>query len=336
MVMSCDSVISDLLMSHPRHSTHVPLVLIVDDEKPLRILLRRAMEKEGYEVMEAVDGEECLRVCRARVPDVILMDAIMPVMDGFECCHQLQGILYPLGGGKLDDALDSPRTWQRSTPILMITGLDDPDSVDRAFAAGATDYITKPVHWAVLRQRVKRLLEASRVMQELHQQMAQERLMTSMLERIRQSLTLDTILNTTVAEVQQFLRTDRVLIYRLNGDGLGQMVVESVAPGCESVLGQSVTDPCFVGEYTQKYQQGRIHSCEDIYQGGLSPCHVELLAQFQVRANLVVPILQGTGVPGTEGEETPEEMPSLWGLLIAHHCQTPRRWQASEIEVRFV
>lgn len=321
-------------MRHPQTAKSVPFILIVDDEKPLRILLRRAMEKEGYEVLEANDGKECLEICFNRIPDIILLDAVMPVMDGFECCSQLQPILQRQPPAALTGFChDPPVSFTSSTPVLMITGLDDPDSVDRAFAAGATDYITKPIHWAVLRQRVKRLLQANQVMEELQLQTAQARLMTSMLERIRQSLTLETILNTTVAEVQQFLRTDRVLIYRLDPDGWGQMVVESVAPGWKPVVGEMVADPCFVGKYTQLYQNGRIHACEDIYNSDLSPCHIELLAQFQVKANLVVPILQGTGLPNPDAQNKTVELPSLWGLLIAHHCETPRRWQASEIEL---
>jgi PleD family two-component response regulator len=81
---------------------------------------------------------------------LVLMDAVMPGMDGFECCEQLR----QLPGGEL-------------TPVLMITGLDDSESLDRAYEVGAADYITKPIHWAVLRQRVKRTLNQSHLHRQL-------------------------------------------------------------------------------------------------------------------------------------------------------------------------
>ena len=78
------------------------------------------------------------------------MDAVMPVMDGFESCAQLQ----KLPGGS-------------DTPVLIITVLNNTVSVERAFAVGAVDFIPKPVHWAVLRQRVRRILKASRLEQHV-------------------------------------------------------------------------------------------------------------------------------------------------------------------------
>jgi PAS domain S-box-containing protein len=129
-----------------------PLILVVDDDKFMRTQLRRAMEQAGYQVVEASDGEQALAVYTRSHPDIILLDALMPVMDGFTCCSQLQ----KLPGGD-------------RTPVLMITALEDQESVDQAFEAGATDYITKPIHWAVLRQRVRYLLAASQAEEELRQ-----------------------------------------------------------------------------------------------------------------------------------------------------------------------
>lgn len=118
-----------------------PLILVVDDEKTSRLVMHRAMEREGYRVTLASNGKEGLQACLRLSPDMILLDAMMPVMDGFTCCSALQALL-----GK-----DGP-------PVLMITALEDEASVDRAFEVGATDYVTKPIHWPVLRQRVRRIL----------------------------------------------------------------------------------------------------------------------------------------------------------------------------------
>ncbi|PHM09125.1 response regulator [Nostoc sp. 'Peltigera malacea cyanobiont' DB3992] len=126
------------------------LVLIVDDEPFIRLILRHFLEREGYQIVEAQNGIEAISVFNQLHPDIVLLDAIMPDMDGFECCTQLE-------------LLDC----NKHTPVLMITGLEDQESVDRAFAVGAMDFVTKPIHWPVLRQRVKRLIQQSQLQQKL-------------------------------------------------------------------------------------------------------------------------------------------------------------------------
>ena len=124
-----------------------PLIFVVDDDKSMRMLLRLALEQEGYQVLEAQDGAAALAAYQLQKPDAILLDAVMPGMDGFACCTQLRSF--------------------STVPVLMIAVLDDQDSVEQAFAAGATDYITKPIYWAVLRYRVRRLLEQSDLSKQL-------------------------------------------------------------------------------------------------------------------------------------------------------------------------
>ena len=116
-------------------------ILIVDDDRNMRTLLSHALEKDGYEVSTAIDGVQGLKMYKEVSPDIVLMDAAMPELDGFQACAALRR----LPGGD-------------ETPVLMITGLNDESSVARAFDAGASEYITKPFNWAVFRQRVKRLV----------------------------------------------------------------------------------------------------------------------------------------------------------------------------------
>ncbi|MEO0457204.1 MAG: response regulator, partial [Cyanobacteria bacterium P01_A01_bin.114] len=115
-------------------------VLIVDDEPTMRLLLRTALQKEGFQVTEASNGLECLEIFQQQHPDIVLMDAVMPEMDGFVCCTALQK-LFP----------------ETHIPVLMITSLEDLDSINQAFESGATDYITKPIHWALLPHRMRHL-----------------------------------------------------------------------------------------------------------------------------------------------------------------------------------
>jgi hypothetical protein len=174
----------------------------------------------------------------------------------------------------------------------------------------------RPYQYMAIRSDItaRKLAEES-----VRQQARRERLVTEIAQRIRQSLDLNEILDTTVTEVRRFLQTDRVLIFRFELDWSGVVVVESVDPAWQPILGSKIEDSFFKDPLRrQSYEHGQIQAITDIHASGLTPCHVDLLAQFQVRANLVVPILQ---------EHT------LWGLLVANHCSAPRQWQSLEINL---
>lgn len=153
----------------------------------------------------------------------------------------------------------------------------------------------------------------------LRQQIERERLVLEIAQRIRQSLNLEEILSTTVAEVQQFLQVERVFIYRFQPDWSGDVIVESVNPGWLPLLAMHIKDSFFgKADGRELYRQGRIQATDDIYTASLAKCHVDLLVELQIRANLVVPILQGQ---------------HLWGLLVANHCSAARQWQQLEIDL---
>ncbi|MFO1349943.1 MAG: EAL domain-containing protein [Gammaproteobacteria bacterium] len=121
-------------------------ILVVDDDRGSRLMLRSMLERDGYCVEEAATGIAALAICERRLPELVLLDAIIPDLNGFMVCERIR------------QQPDGDRI-----PVLMITALDDERSVERAFTAGATDYLPKPVHFAVLRKRVARLIQASRV-----------------------------------------------------------------------------------------------------------------------------------------------------------------------------
>jgi two-component system, sensor histidine kinase and response regulator len=128
------------------------IVLIADDESLIRMQVRRVMEQAGYKVVETSNSEECLLTYVSLQPDIVLLDAVMAGMDGFECCKRLQML---------------PESYH--APVLMITGLDDKESVDLAFDSGASDYITKPIHWPLLLHRVRNLIQQSQIYRELEE-----------------------------------------------------------------------------------------------------------------------------------------------------------------------
>jgi len=125
-------------------------VLVVDDDVASRKLMRKTLRREGFEVIEAENGEQALAVFDELHPDIVLLDVEMPIMDGFTACEKL----------RLRPRADN-------IPVLMVTGLEDIASVNRAYDAGATDFITKPINWPILGHRIRYMLRSSETLVDL-------------------------------------------------------------------------------------------------------------------------------------------------------------------------
>ena len=125
-------------------------MLHVDDDAASLMMAEGALEEAGFDVVQAMNGEEAIERFGEHDPDLIIMDAMMPVMDGFDSISRLRR----LGGGA-------------HVPILMITGLDDLDSITRAYDVGATDFLTKPINFFILPHRVQYMLRSKRTSDEL-------------------------------------------------------------------------------------------------------------------------------------------------------------------------
>ncbi|MBE9195466.1 PAS domain S-box protein [Synechocystis sp. LEGE 06083] len=164
----------------------------------------------------------------------------------------------------------------------------------------------------------------------LKQQTQRERFINQITQHIRQSLNLETVLNTTVAEVKTLLHVDRVLIYRLWQDGTGSAITESVNANYPSILGRTFSDEVFPVEYHQAYTKGKVRAINNIDQDDVEVCLADFVKQFGVQSKLVVPILQHDRSSSLGNES---EFPYLWGLLIAHQCAFIRPWQPWEVEL---
>jgi predicted signal transduction protein with EAL and GGDEF domain len=122
-----------------------PTVLVADDDPAFRLMLGLALEQADFRVEEATNGRTALEVFERTQPDLVLLDILMPDLDGYSACRALRA---------------TPRG--RSTPVLMLTSLDDTESIARAYDIGATDFITKPVNYLILTQRLRYILRANR------------------------------------------------------------------------------------------------------------------------------------------------------------------------------
>lgn len=141
-----------LFDTHDKLSKHPHKLLLIDDDRSTRLALRGIFSEEDIQIEEAADGTKAVVLCRAAMPDVIIIDAMMPGLNGFEATRQIRA---------LENGTD--------VPILMVTALDDDEAISHAFNSGATDYITKPIHFSVLKQRVLRLIKAGKTERHVRQ-----------------------------------------------------------------------------------------------------------------------------------------------------------------------
>ena len=191
-------------------------ILVVDDDRTVRMALVDAFTCENYEVEEASNGMQALNVCKRHMPDLVLMDAVMPELDGFDACQMIREL--PHGS---------------DIPVLMITALDDEQSIVRAFSSGATDYVSKPINFSVIKQRVARLIKASKAEQDV-KKLAYHDPLTSLPNRTYLKQQLAVTVNRATTDNQRFailfLDLDRFkMINDTMGHEAGDLLLKAVA-----------------------------------------------------------------------------------------------------------
>ncbi|QSJ18512.1 GAF domain-containing protein [Nostoc sp. UHCC 0702] len=163
----------------------------------------------------------------------------------------------------------------------------------------------------------RRLAAQIKLLEQQEAQAKRSHLFTQITLQIRRSLNLDNVFNTTVHEIRQALKADRVVIYRFNADWSGTIIAESVAAGWMKTLGTTVNDP-FQENYIEMYKNGRVRATNNVDKAGFTDCHREILEGFQIKANLIAPIITNN---------------QLVSLLCVHQCSQPRYWQNFEIDL---
>ncbi|MDR3570412.1 MAG: EAL domain-containing protein [Syntrophobacteraceae bacterium] len=127
-----------------------PLILIADDDMMIRVMAAARLEALGFSLIEAENGAEALKAISHVKPELFVLDVMMPEIDGFEVCRKLR---------------TNPEF--AHVPVLMVTGLEDADSINRAYETGATDFVTKPINWVVFGHRVRYMWRAAKIGEEL-------------------------------------------------------------------------------------------------------------------------------------------------------------------------
>jgi len=200
-----------------------PTILIVDDDPVALLTLHGMLERDGYFIIKAENGEKAVQVCQEKMPDLVLMDAVMPGVGGFDACRQI-----------LQLNSDIPPS------ILIITALHDEQSIEKAFDAGATDFIPKPINFTVLRKRVDRLLLSRRSEQHVQQLAYYDNLTnlpnrTQMMERARDLIIHANTSNTMLAVF--FLDIDRFkMVNDTQGHDVGDLLLKTVSQRLQGCL----------------------------------------------------------------------------------------------------
>ncbi|UKO96781.1 PAS domain S-box protein [Nostoc sp. UHCC 0870] len=280
-------------------------ILVIDNCIEDWVTFRQFLQHDRlytYRIWEFETATQAMAWCQQGISDIILLNFLLPDGNGLEFLGELRQLVS-----------------HTQSAIILLTEKEDAAIAVRAMKSGAQDYLVKnqltpetlqaAIHDAVAQRHQNWQLEQSR---------EQKQLINAIALRIRQSLKLKEILAVTAKEVRLFLQTDRVVIYQFDSDMSGTVVAESVLSDWTVSLGKQIQDTCFQQGAGVEYLLGKTRAINNIYQADLTDCHVQMLEQFEVKANLVVPILVSN---------------RLWGLLIAHQCTAPRQWQVMELEL---
>ncbi|WP_088893512.1 ATP-binding protein [Leptolyngbya ohadii] len=285
----------------------IKILLIEDAETDCVAFTRylRADPDRRYDLLTAENLNTGMELWRSQSPDVVLLDLHLPDGNGLEFLEFMR--------------TESAGQLTAKVPVIVLSGQGNEQVAVRAMKLGAMDYLVKgDITSASLRKSVEAIIEYHALVKQLDRSQQQKELLSEIALRIRQSLDLPNILQAAVDGLRQLLDCDRAILYEFQPDWSGFVSVESVRLAELSLLHQEIVDPCLASRWHESYLHGRTSFVSDREDPSLKPCYAKMLASFQIRANLVTPILQDQ---------------HLWGLLIAHECHHPRTWDTSEIQL---
>jgi two-component system, cell cycle response regulator len=276
-------------------------ILAVDDVALNLRILRAILEPIGYQVSFATSGKQALARIASAKPDIILLDLMMPDMDGLEVCRVI----------KTDPAL-------AEIAIIFITASQEKEHLLQAFELGAVDYIAKPFNKLELLARINTHLTLKHYHNCLQKQAEQERLRNKIIYSIRRSLNLNDILKTAASEIFDFLNLDKVTIFKFTNSCQGKILAESTPTFCKIVLDINTENLIWINEDFDFSKSSKFQAIDNINDTNASPFNLDFLMTNEVKAQLIVPIYQ---------------QEYLWGTLIADHCQNPHTWSTNEIKL---
>lgn len=198
------------LPEHIRYTSDTPArILIVDDDATMRLLMKETLQEEGYIIDEADNGIDALQMISAVPPDVVLLDVRMPGMSGFEVCAEIRKF-----------------SGETNIAIVMVTGLEDAESIEKAFELGATAFISKPINWVTFPYRIQYILKAKSAFAELQQREMHLRHLDRISRIVMQNKHIDIILQQLLLAMLDIFSCDRAFVIKKLADSPAQMRID--------------------------------------------------------------------------------------------------------------
>ncbi|MDX2257137.1 MAG: response regulator [Pseudanabaenaceae cyanobacterium bins.39] len=295
-------------------------VLIVDQNQQDRSIYRYFIESDlslNYQVLEAETVEDAIATWTNHRPDIVLLN--IGICDG--------------NGIQVWEAIAKSAP---DIPVILLRLQGDP-ILPAGHCSATSDYLIKEeISAVVLRRSIYRTLSRISLFRQLQRSQQQEKITSEIALHVRKSLNLEQIYQAIVKEVKTFLNADRTVIYKFNANMSGTIIAESVDEPWTASIDLNIVDTCFRDNLGGEYRNNKIFIANDIYQANLSECHIRLLERFQVKANLVVPILLPQKVEAITNQATnsEEEVATfLWGLLVVHQCRSTRNWRDIDLHL---
>lgn len=289
-------------------------ILIVEDSQDNRELYRECLASApnlDCQIRECESAEEALEMCIKDCPDLILLDYLLTKSDGLQFLRQAS------------DRLETMPS------VIMVTGNGSEKIAVEAMKHGVKDYVVKgQLTPEQLVNTVVNTLNDRQLKARIDAQLQQREVVARIAVKISQSLELSSILQAAVEGTRELLGGDRAVVYCLGSGLSGTIVAESVLSGWSATLGcylQDRNSPAERADRIERYLQGHKTAISDIESANLTDYDFQRYRQFQVKAVLAVPILVRDASPASQ--------PRLWGLLVAHHCQTVHEWDADELNI---
>jgi len=243
------------------------LALIVDDDSTVRIIMRSVLESHGIRVNEASNGVEALQVFAEETPDIVILDIEMPEKDGLTACAEIR----MEAKGKL-------------VPIMMSTGVDDTESINRAYEAGATDFEIKPINWPIFGHRIRYMLQAAQAIREHHSAQQTATRLGKVIEGSSNEVYICDDYNFRLQQTNGRARTN--LGYQ--EDEINQLGLFQLLPDLSEVQLRNIVDDLYRGEYNEQLLTTHILR----KNGSRYPVELSLQLSREHENNLLVGIAQ--------------------------------------------
>lgn len=289
-------------------SDRINNVLVVATSKVDLELYKNILENDEnttFNIHEVTTVKEALNFLINKKVDVILTDYELADQTGIDLAKAFKKL-----------------SMSEDTCIILITEKGNEQLVVDAIKAGISDYLIKTsITTENLQQVIKNTILKNRLLAQVNKSQFQRNLLSRISLKIRHSIDLGNIIQTSVLEIKQYLQCNRVVIYHLDQEGNGEILGEAVDNSFPQLLGLKVADTFFKDKTNRDDYIFNTRKCviNDITESALDPCHRSLLEKFQIKSVIAIPII-------IENASTP-----LWGLLIAHFCKDIHFWEVDEI-----